>query len=608
MSPEQLTGTTVDASSDQYSLAAVLYEMLVGEAPHAANGRAGMIGRRLSEPAVPIRRSRPDVPTGVDEALCQALAAKSTDRHLSVRAFLDRLEAGAATRRHRLSRRQLFGGAAVIAAVVLAASALVRGRPPLPAPDTPLDPLRIAVLPFGATPDTADQRLVAGLEREIERWLEALGRDVRVIASSVVMNAATPGVPPVLVGRAVAAGTTLQVRLVAQPTGRTISIAIHDVTTGKLLHDSSLGGFDQDMSMMAATAARRLAQLRGVPLKALLPAPVDPRAYRHYLRGQSLLGARTQSAVGLAVQEFKQAIRIDSTFVSAQASLAYALSLFVMFGWELDGKAGFQLAPEAFAIVDQALTKDSNNAEAWLARGSLLLRTEPRLSGAREAFERALTIDPHNPEIHHTYASVLRRLGEDPAAFAAYHQALAIDPRRVITLVELGSAHFIRGDFLEATRWLDSASAIEPASILANGRRAMLELARGDTANAARVLAQAERIGGGAFQRMFYPALQLRLLRGDTAGALQIANAAFRALPASGPVGDQEASELALGYLQLGQPGTARALLRRGYPGGYDLWFYLRRPAWDPWRAKFPWLKQLEEELTPPGALPLPRP
>ena len=56
MSPEQLLGEGMDARSDEYSLACVVYEMLVGEPPFAAPTPQAMIARRLMDTAPSMRR------------------------------------------------------------------------------------------------------------------------------------------------------------------------------------------------------------------------------------------------------------------------------------------------------------------------------------------------------------------------------------------------------------------------------------------------------------------------------------------------------------------------------------------------------------------------
>ena len=63
MSPEQATGDRVlDARSDVYSLAAVLYEMLAGEPPVTGPTAQAMIAKLMTERPIHLRVVRPSVP------------------------------------------------------------------------------------------------------------------------------------------------------------------------------------------------------------------------------------------------------------------------------------------------------------------------------------------------------------------------------------------------------------------------------------------------------------------------------------------------------------------------------------------------------------------
>ena len=74
MSPEQVLGDPIDHRTDVYSLACLLFELLVGRPPFAEGSTWGAIGRRLNEPAPNVRLLRPEVPAAMADALRRALA------------------------------------------------------------------------------------------------------------------------------------------------------------------------------------------------------------------------------------------------------------------------------------------------------------------------------------------------------------------------------------------------------------------------------------------------------------------------------------------------------------------------------------------------------
>src|SRR5262249_57015370 len=75
MSPEQASGDkAIDARTDIYSLGAVVYEMLAGEAPYTGPTAQAIIMKRFAEPVPSVRRMRPNVPDEVDQATRRALA------------------------------------------------------------------------------------------------------------------------------------------------------------------------------------------------------------------------------------------------------------------------------------------------------------------------------------------------------------------------------------------------------------------------------------------------------------------------------------------------------------------------------------------------------
>jgi len=140
MSPEQATGDRpLDARSDVYSIAAVLYEMLAGEPPHTGASVQAVIAKLLTERPTRLRVLRDTVPEGTDAAVAKALAKLPADRYASAGDFARALATrGLLHRPSPRSRRWLpvsIGGGVAAAAAIAAALIVARKPAPLPQPD-----------------------------------------------------------------------------------------------------------------------------------------------------------------------------------------------------------------------------------------------------------------------------------------------------------------------------------------------------------------------------------------------------------------------------------------------------------------------------------------
>ena len=89
MSPEQLSGDTLDGRSDLYSLALVLYRMLTGKLPFEATTVQETMIKRLTDEPTTLAGARPDLsfPPGLQPILDTALARTPAERYQSVAKF-----------------------------------------------------------------------------------------------------------------------------------------------------------------------------------------------------------------------------------------------------------------------------------------------------------------------------------------------------------------------------------------------------------------------------------------------------------------------------------------------------------------------------------------
>ena len=137
MSPEQATGDRgIDARSDVYSLASVLYEMLAGEPPVTGASAQSMIAKLMTEKPTHLRVLRDTVPVSIDEAVAKALAKTPADRFATAGEFSKALEVKTATDSGpsaipvaKSSRKAaIVVGVLVLAAIVAGGAYAMRGR------------------------------------------------------------------------------------------------------------------------------------------------------------------------------------------------------------------------------------------------------------------------------------------------------------------------------------------------------------------------------------------------------------------------------------------------------------------------------------------------
>ena len=91
MSPEQIQGTTVDGRSDQFSLAVVVYEILSGAKPFAAENVPALLYLICKQDPQPIEQVNPRLNESVNRVLQRALAKNPEERFVISSDFIGAL-------------------------------------------------------------------------------------------------------------------------------------------------------------------------------------------------------------------------------------------------------------------------------------------------------------------------------------------------------------------------------------------------------------------------------------------------------------------------------------------------------------------------------------
>ena len=454
MSPEQAAGErTLDARTDIYSLAVVLYEMLAGEPPHTGPTAQAILARRLSEPAASVLRLRPAVPSSVAGALQRALAPIPADRFSHAAEFGRALGAptGAATvpiepaDATRVAARQGDGGRPRRSrALVLGIGFLLglgvlfgwlRSREPRGGGATTASK-RLAVLPFQSEGDTNDRVFAAGLSEEIMTRLARVPGLSLVARSSALQYRQSGRTAPEF-------GRVLGVQYVLDGTVRSaidssglkqlrITPELIRVADGTHVWGEPYDGQARDVFRLQSDVAERVAEALGGTLEArqqqaVRTAPTSNLdAFRLYILGRAEWNRRLGGNLELAAEYFRQAIALDSSYARAWAGLADTYGLFDYFGVRRPPRDTAYARAKAAAY--KAIALDSTLAEPHASLNQILRYGYWDWAGSEREIRKAIALDPNYATAHQWLGEHLLDVGRAPEAVAEGRIAVQLDP------------------------------------------------------------------------------------------------------------------------------------------------------------------------------------
>lgn len=93
IAPEEIKGEAVDARTDLYSLACVMYQCLTGSVPFPRDLDAAVIWAHVEQQADPPSSLNPALPRALDDVLARALAKEPADRYATCRELVEAADA-----------------------------------------------------------------------------------------------------------------------------------------------------------------------------------------------------------------------------------------------------------------------------------------------------------------------------------------------------------------------------------------------------------------------------------------------------------------------------------------------------------------------------------
>ncbi len=210
LSPEQVQGKPVDQRSNTYSLGAMFYHLLTGEPPFQGPNVQAVLDMQVSTPLLPPTQRRPGagLPPDADKLVLKAMDKSSSRRHLTLRLFLNELEAikekpavsEKVGRDAGLAKTMMFGGnqADIARMVAEARAAKAAGAPVAPAAAaTPPAPSVPAAPPAAPRRAEIGQTMLAGVAApHMAPHVQPLAARTPAVNATIMQIAAPPQPAP----------------------------------------------------------------------------------------------------------------------------------------------------------------------------------------------------------------------------------------------------------------------------------------------------------------------------------------------------------------------------------------------------------------------------
>ena len=185
--------------------------------------------------------------------------------------------------------------------------------------------------------------------------------------------------------------------------------------------------------------------------------PVNPEAFDAYLQGYYFFQGNTDKDADMAAKYYERATQLDPSYALAWVGLSRARNWQANIGL-IPAEEGHRLAREA---VERALTLNPNlaSAHAQMGRIELVVFDWAR---ADASFQRAIALEPENSENVALAASSAAMLGRFDEALELNRQAVDLDPLNADSWGSLAETEYFIGRLDEATADCKKAIELKP--------------------------------------------------------------------------------------------------------------------------------------------------
>jgi TolB-like protein/DNA-binding winged helix-turn-helix (wHTH) protein len=323
--------------------------------------------------------------------------------------------------------------------------------------------IRLAVLPFAnLTGDPNKEYLADGLTEEMISQLGRLNPEqLGVIARTSVMGYKHKDVRLDQIGRDLSVQYVLENSLRESGDHLRLTAQLIQVKDQTHLWSQDYDYLAKDILNVQDDVAKAVAREIRTRLTSQKRAelaqsrPVNPEAFDAYLQGYYFFQGSTDKDADMAAKYFERATQLDPSYALAWAYLSRARN------WQANEglipmEEGRRLAREA---VERALSLNPNLAEAHAQMGRLKQQVDYDWAGANASFQRAVALGPGNPENVEFAAWSAAILGRFDEALQLARRAVDLDPLNAGSWEALAETELYMGQLDQSAA--DSKKALE---------------------------------------------------------------------------------------------------------------------------------------------------